>query len=318
MRADRLLLLLLLLRRRGRMTAAELAGELEVSVRTVLRDIEALSAAGVPVYTERGRHGGFALLGGYSTDLTGFTHAEATALISAGSRATSASLGMAPALASAMAKLIAAMPEPQRQSAERARQRVLVQPGGWLSEPEPVGLLPVIQQAVFTDRRLKIRYASRGEPARWRTVDPIGLVHAGDRWYLLATHRGADRTYRVSRVAGAVVLDEPADRRTEVDLQQLWQQRRRAFREAQPEFGVQARVRARCRGHLVHAALNLTGEAADTGGWLLLDLIFADQQHAAAVLWGLGPDAQVVYPEALRDVLAVRAEQTLHRYHQTW
>ncbi len=187
MRADRLLSLMLLLRRRGRMTAAALAGELECSVRTVLRDIEALSAAGVPVYAERGRHGGFALLGGYSTDLTGLTHAEATALFTAGSRATSTSLGMAPALASAMRKLVAAMPEPQRQSAERATERVLVQPGGWLDQPEPPGLLSVIQQAVFTDRRLKICYPSRGEAARWRTVDPVGLVHAAGRWYLLAT-----------------------------------------------------------------------------------------------------------------------------------
>lgn len=314
MRADRLLSLMLLLRRRGRMTAAALAGELECSVRTVLRDIEALSAAGVPVYAERGRHGGFALLGGYSTDLTGLTHAEATALFTAGSRATSTSLGMAPALASAMRKLIAAMPEAQRQSAERATERVLVQPGGWLDQPEPPGLLSVIQQAVFTDRRLKICYPSRGEAARWRTVDPVGLVHAAGRWYLLATQHGADRTYRVSRVAAAEVLDAPADRRPGIDLEQAWQQRRQAFREAQPKFIVQARVRAARRGQLVRAALTLTGEAADTGGWLLLDLVFADPRHAAAVLWDLGPDAQVIQPQTLRDTLASRAEQTLRQY----
>ncbi|MDQ2737634.1 MAG: WYL domain-containing protein, partial [Actinomycetota bacterium] len=229
----------------------------------------------------RGRYGGFALLGGYSTDLTGLTHAEATALFTAGSHATSTALGMAAALASAMRKLIAAMPEPQRLSAERATERVLVQPAGWLDQPEPAGLLPVIQQAVFTDRRLKIHYPSRGEPARWRTVDRVGLVHAAGRWYLLATQHGADRTYRVSRVTAAEVLNEPADRRPGIDLEQAWRQRRQAFREAQPEFPVQVRVRAARRGQLVRAALNLTGEAADTGGWLLLDLLFADPQHAA-------------------------------------
>ncbi len=314
MGADRLLSLLLLLRRRGRMTATELAGELDCSVRTVLRDVEALSAAGVPVYAERGRRGGFALLPGYSTDLTGLTHAEATALFTAGSRATSAALGMAPALASAMRKLVAAMPEPQRASAERARQRVMVHPDGWLAEPEAAGLLPVIQQAVFTDRRLKIRYARREEPARWRTVDPVGLVHAGGRWYLLATHRGADRTYRVSRVTAAEVLDEPVDRRAGFDLELAWQQRRQAFRDAQREFSVQARVRARRRGQVVRAATHLAGEAAATGGWLLLDLLFADHQHAAAVLWGLGPDAEVVHPQTLREALAARAQQTLSRY----
>lgn len=176
------------------------------------------------------------------------------------------------------------------------------------------GLLPVIQQAVFTDRRLKIGYASRGEPARWRTVDPVGLVHAAGRRYLLATQRGADRTYRVSRVAAAEVLDEPADRRPSIDLEQAWQQRRQAFREAQPEFTVRVRVRAARRGQVVRAELNLTGEAADTGGWLLLDLLFGDPQHAAAVLWDLGSDAQVIQPQTLRDTLASRAEQTLRQY----
>ncbi len=316
MRADRLLSLLLLLRRRGQMTAAALASELECSVRTVLRDVEALSAAGVPVYAERGRHGGFALLPGYSTDLTGLTPAEATALFTAGSRATSAALGMAPQLASAMRKLVAAMPQAHQLSAERARQRVLVQPAGWLSEPEPAALLPLIAQAVFTDRRLKIRYASRGEAPRWRTVDPVGLVHAAGSWYLLALHRGADRTYRVSRVTAAEVLDEPADRRADTDLEVLWQQRRQAFREAQPELRVRARVRARRRSQLVRAALDLTAEAPDTRGWLLLDLVFADQQHAAAVLWGLGPDAQVISPRTLRDTLATRAQRTLDRYRE--
>jgi len=316
MRADRLLSLVLLLRRRGRMTAPELAAELECSVRTVLRDVEALSAAGVPVYAERGRHGGFALLPGYSTDLTGLTHAEATALFTAGSRATSASLGMAPALTSAMRKLVAAIPEPQRQSAERARQRVLVQPDGWLAGPEPAGLLPVIQQALFADRRLKIHYASRGQPPSWRTIDPVGLVQASGRWYLLATHSGADRTYRVSRVAAAVVLDAPANRGSGIDLEVVWQQRRQAFRDAHAEFLVRVRVRARRRSQLVRAAVNLTGEAADTGGWLVLDVAFADQQHATAALWGLAPDVEVVHPQVLRDALATRAQQTSSRYDE--
>lgn len=315
-RADRLLSMLLLLRRRGRLTAAELAAELEVSVRTVLRDIEALSTAGVPVYAERGRHGGFALLGGYSTDLTGLTHAEATALFTAGSRASSASLGMALPLASAMRKLIAAMPEPLRASAERAGQRVLLQPEGWLAEPEPVGMLPVIQQAVFTDCRLKIHYSSRGKPARWRTVDPIGLVHAGGRWYLLATHRDADRTYRVSRVMDAVVLDEPCDRQADVDLAQAWQQRRQAFFAAQPSYAVRVRVQAHHRDQLAGAAFDVAAETADTGEWLLLDLVFADQPHAATVLWSLGPDAEVIDPQPLRDTLTARAEQTLRQYRQ--
>lgn len=318
MRADRLLSLVLLLRRRGRMTATELAAELECSQRTVLRDIDALSAAGVPVYPERGRYGGFALVSGYSTDLTGLTHAEATALFTAGSRASAASLGMAPALGSAMRKLIAAMPEPQRVTAERAGRRVLVQPEGWLAEPEPAGALPTVQRAVFADRKLTIRYASRGEPPRWRTVDPIGLVHAGGRWYLLATHDDADRTYRVSRIADAAVLDEPADRDPGIGLEQAWERRRNDFRARRSEVAVRARVRARYRSKLVHAALELRAEEPDTGGWLLLDLNFADQQHATTVFWHLGPDAEILTPQSLREALIDRTEQTLHRYRQRY
>jgi predicted DNA-binding transcriptional regulator YafY len=211
-RADRLLSLLLLLRRRGRLTAGQLAAELEVSVRTVLRDVEALSAAGVPVYAERGRTGGIVLLAGWTTDLTGLTHGEATALVTAGSRGTSQALGMAPELASAVRKLVAGMPEAQHVVAEHAVQRVLVVPDRWLARPEADGQLAAVQQAVFTDRRLRIRYAGRESALSDRTVDPLGLVHAGGHWYLLATHRGADRTYRVARMWAATVLAVPCTR----------------------------------------------------------------------------------------------------------
>lgn len=317
MRADRLLSVLLLLRRRGRLTAAELAAELEVSVRTVLRDMEALSTAGVPVYAERGRHGGFALLGGYSTDLTGLTHAEAMALFTASSRAASTSLGMAPSLASAMRKLTAAMPEPQRDSAEHAGQRILLQPTGWLAEPEVPRLLRIIEQAVFTDRRIKIRYPSRGGSARWRTIDPVGLVHADGHWYLLATDHGADRTYRVSRAIDAEILDAPSARPVDVDLAEAWQQRRQAFFAAQPRYPVRVRARAPLRDHLARAALECTAETTDTDQWLLLDLTFADQRHAASVLWSLGPDAEVIDPRQLRDAFTARAEDMLRHYRRS-
>jgi predicted DNA-binding transcriptional regulator YafY len=307
-RADRLLSLLFLLRRRGRLTAAQLAAELEVSERTVLRDVEALSAAGVPVYAERGRTGGFALLPGWSTDLTGLTSAEAVALATAGSRATSSALGLGPALNSAMRKLVAGMPESQRASAERGAERVLVTPGGWLTDAEPAPLLPVVQRAVFSDRRLRVRYAGPDGATRWRTVDPIGLVHAGGRWYLLATHRGADRTYRVARVQAATVLDEPAAARPDVPLAELWQQRRRRFREGMAEFGVQVRVRAGRRDDVVRAALSVAGEVTEDDGRVRMDVTFADRAHAAAVLWSLLPDVTVLEPVGVRAELAERLD----------
>lgn len=323
MRADRLLSLLFLLRRRGRLTAGQLAAELEVSVRTVLRDVEALSAAGVPVYCERGRTGGVVLLPGWTTDLTGLTSAEALALATAGSRATSQALGMGPALSSAMRKLVAGMPAAQRASAERGAERVLVTTSGWLGDPEPEDQLPVVQRAVFGDRRLRLRYAGRGGRPGWRTVDPIGLVHADGHWYLLATHRGADRTYRVSRVRAAEVLDEPAAARPPLPLAELWQQRRRAFRAGLPEYPVRARVRDSRRADLAAAALAMDddsdqaaqpGPAGDHGtadGWRAVRLTFADRAHATGVLWSLAAAVTVLEPAELRAELVDRAAGVL-------
>ena len=312
MRADRLLSLLFLLRRRGRLTAGQVAGELEVSVRTVLRDVEALSAAGVPVYCERGRGGGIVLLPGWTTDLTGLTSAEALALATAGSRSASSALGLGPALSSAMRKLVAGMPEAQRASAERGAERVLVTTDGWLGDPEPEDQLPVVQRAVFGDRRLRLRYAGRDGAAGWRTVDPVGLVHADRRWYLLATHRSADRTYRVSRVLAAAVLDEPAAPRPQLPLAELWQRRRREFWAGMPQYPVLARVRDGRRAALAAAALAVTDEpAGGPEGWRTVRATFADRTHAVGVLWGLAADAAVLEPAELRAELAGRAADVL-------
>lgn len=314
MRADRLLSLMLLLRSRGRMSAAALATELEVSTRTVLRDVEALSTAGIPVYAERGRAGGFALLPGFTTDLTGLTPDEALALLTAGSRASAESLGMAPALASAMRKVLAAMPDGRRETATRAAERVAVHRGGWLRDPEPDGPLGVVRHAVFAGRRLRIRYAAREGQPTWRTVDPVGLVSAAGRWYLLATRAGEDRTYRVSRIREAVELDEPADRDPVVDLGRLWELRRREFAASREPFRVTLRVRARRHRDVVRTALEVLDEQPDRGGWLWLELTFGDAQHAAAVLWNAGADADVLAPGELRESLAERAAAMAARY----
>jgi predicted DNA-binding transcriptional regulator YafY len=303
-RADRLLSLVLLLRHRGRMTASALARELEVSSRTVLRDVEALSTAGVPVYAERGRDGGFALLAGWSTDLTGLTHAEARALLVAGSRAPT------PELAAAMRKVVAALPDAQRRVATAAAGRVLLRGEGMLREaPDPApDVLPVLQEAVFGGRRLRLLHAAREAGARWRTVDPVGLVDADGQWYLLATHDGADRTYRVSRVRAAEVLDEPAAPAGDVDLEQLWEERRARFRASMGTLPARVRVHASRRGALPAPVL-IDAEAVE-GEWHVLDVRFGDRAHAEAVLWSLAPDAEAVEPPDLRAALADRAAIT--------
>src|ERR1044071_2939651 len=200
MRADRLVSLVLLLRQRGRLSAAALARELEVSTRTVLRDVEALSSAGVPVFAERGRHGGFALLPGFRTELTGLNHDEALALVVAGSRRGAQVFGLGSALASAMLKVVDALPEGYRDTAAGAAQRLLIDPETDLlsrrvvAEEVPDAVVAEVRRAVFAGHKLRIRYAARDQTPTWRTVDPIGLVTVREQGYLLATKAGEDRT----------------------------------------------------------------------------------------------------------------------------
>ncbi|HYH11174.1 MAG TPA: WYL domain-containing protein, partial [Thermomicrobiales bacterium] len=236
MRADRLVSIVLLLRQRGRLTAATLARELEVSTRTVLRDIEALSAAGVPVYAERGRHGGFALLPGFRTELTGLNHDEALALLAAGSARGEQIFGLGSALASALRKVVDALPESHQATASDAAQRFLVDPETdllsrrQLTEEVPDTVMIEIRRAVLAGHKLRIHYAATDQRPQWRTVDPIGLVTVRGRSYLLATRSGADRTYRLSRVLAAEELPESAERPDRVDLDRLWRERSRQFR----------------------------------------------------------------------------------------
>lgn len=317
-RADRLISLMLLLRNRGRMSASALAAELEVSTRTVLRDIDALSGAGIPVYARRGREGGYALLPGFRTDLTGLTHDEAFALLATGTRAPDAA-GVAPALASAMRKIVAGMPEAQRVSASRAAERILIRSDSWC------GLRPddeaadderqrTVRAAVFAGRRLRIRYATPGEAPRWRTVDPIGLVSARGVWYLLADRDGAERTYRMSRVVEARELPEPAVREASVDLARMWERRRERHHATLPTLTATVRVRARRRPDLLSAGGHVQAESPDQGGWLRLTIGYGDLSHAVSAIWRVSPDAEALAPAALRTALRKAATATAARY----
>jgi predicted DNA-binding transcriptional regulator YafY len=320
MRADRLVSLVLLLRQRGRLSAATLARELEVSTRTVLRDIEALSAAGVPVYAERGRRGGFALLPGFQTELTGLSHDEALALLVAGSRRGAQAFGLGSALASAMLKVVDALPESYRHTAAGAVERLLIDPETDLLsrrlavEDLPDGMVTEVRRAVFAGHKLRIRYAAAGQPPRWRTVDPIGLVTVREQGYLLASRSGADRTYRLSRILAAEELDEPAQRPDRVDLDRAWQERSTRFRTGGDSVTVLVRVRAARREDLVGTALAVRAEEADADGWLRLEATFQDPRHAEWALWQLATNAEALAPEWLRTTLRDRATAIATRY----
>lgn len=320
MRADRLVSLVLLLRQRGQLTASTLARELEVSTRTVLRDIEALSAAGVPVYAERGRHGGFALMPGFRTELTGLNHDEALALLAAGSGGSEQVFGLGSALASALRKVVDALPDSHRATATDAAQRFLIDPKTDLlsrqlvTEELPDTAMIEVRRALLAGHKLRIHYAATDQAPRWRTVDPIGLVTVRGQGYLLATRSGADRTYRLSRVLAAEELPEPAQRTDRIDLNQAWLERSSRFRSGGDQVAVLVRVNPARREDLVGTALAVRSEEPNADGWLRLEVTFQDRRHAEWALWQLATNAEALTPQWLRTSLRNRAAAIITCY----
>lgn len=323
MRADRLIALVLLLRQRGLSTAPALARELEVSTRTVLRDIEALSAAGVPVYAERGRNGGFALLPGFGPELAGLNHDEALALLIAGSGRGEQSFGLGSALASAVRKVLDALPEAHRVTVSDAAQRILVDPDTDMgvhspaAQELPAATMIEIRRAVLNGNQLRLHYASAEGIPQWRKVHPIGLVTVRDRGYLLATRSGQDRTYRLSRVLSAEELDEPAERPDRVDLDRIWRTRCAQFLSGGDELTAVVRVSPARRWELatmVVAVRTDESEDSDPDGWARVEVTFENSQHAEWALWQLAADAEALTPQWLRTALHERAAELAHRY----
>ncbi len=321
MRADRLVSLVLLLRQRGRLTGDVLARELEVSTRTVLRDIEALSAAGIPVYAERGRHGGFALLPGLRTELTGLNHDEALALLTAGSGHGAQVFGLGASLASAMRKVVDALPESNQATAANAIQRILVEPQiDLLSrrrvvEEVPSATMMEVRRAVLSGHKLRIHYASTDQEPLWHAVDPIGLVTVRDRAYLLATKAGEDRTYRLSRILAADELSEPAERASSVDLEQMWRKRVAQFL-SDGHITALVRVNPLRRDELLNSTVAVRAEEIEPDGWVRLEVTYQDLRHAEWALWQLGVDAEALSPQSLRASLHNSASSIADRYKE--
>ncbi len=291
MRADRVLSLLLLLQARGRMSAADLADRLEVSRRTVYRDVDALSAAGVPVAAEPGPNGGIYLLEGWRTDLTGLTEPEVEALF------TSAA---GPAFESAMGKLAAALPRESASRAGRIRERLLVDSEAWGRRGSAPAHLRVVQDAVFSDRRLRLRYRRAEAEVVDRTVDPLGLVLKAGTWYLLGLVGGEERVFRLSRIESAEALDEPARRPPKFDLAGAWGQR--AARWDSGRAGYRAQVRPRAEA--LPLLLRVAGDRVVGREGPLVSLDFPAREAAAAFLASFGAQLEVVEPVELRADLA--------------
>jgi predicted DNA-binding transcriptional regulator YafY len=320
MRASRLLSLLMLLQSRGRVSAQVLAQALEVSVRTIHRDVDELSAAGVPIWAERGRLGGFQLQPGWRTRVDGLTAPEAQAMFLGGLPGPAAELGLGEAMASAQLKLLAALPDGWREDARRVSARFHLDPIDWYRGPSATDHLPAIAQAVWSERRLAMRYESwKGEVRR--SVDPLGLVLKAGVWYLAARVGNGVRTYRLSNILELDVSDETFERPMDFDLSAWWLASTRRFEKELAVDTAQLRVSAagmkalRDLGAAVELAAEASASEADESGWRCVTIPIESISHAAQQVLRLGAQAEVLKPAALRRELLERidAVATLYR-----
>lgn len=320
MRAARLISLVLLLQNRESMTAGELARELEVSERTIQRDVLALNAAGVPIYADRGRTGGYRLLGGYRTRLTGLTRSEAEALFLAGVPGPASDMGLADAVASAELKLLAALPPALRDAPARTNQRFHLDVPGWFSHAGPPRHLAELARAVWQDRMVELRYR-RGDREVTRVVAPYGLVLKNGVWYLVGQVGAKHRTYRVDRVVAVTVSDETFDRDDGFDLVGYWRAGAEEFLRRMLSDRVTIRVSPaglRMLRHVVEAPFAydeaVAAGAPDEQGWLVTRLPVESVDVAYDVLLQLGPEVEVLEPPVLRARMATAAERLARAY----
>lgn len=317
MRASRLLSILMLLQMRGRTSADALAKEFGVSLRTIYRDIDQLSAAGVPVYAERGRDGGFALIEGYRTRLTGLTEDEAAALPFAALGRAASDLGLGPEGAAAQMKLLAALPADKSASAARVAARFHFDPEPWYRRAEKIALLPELAGAVWRERKIRFAYES-WKGAVTREADPLGLAIKGGHWYLVAARGGAPLVYRASNIRSLTVLEAKAARPARFNLARFWAAWTRDF-EARLLTG-RAMIRLSPKGLRLLAEMSAAAADAaaaarpDADGWITADIPVEKTEVAALQLLRLGAEAEILAPAALRAAVAAEAKRTAALY----
>ncbi len=319
MRASRLLSIMMLLQARGRMSAESLAEELEVSVRTIYRDIDQLSAAGVPVYADIGRNGGFALLDGWRTRLTGLTAPEARALFLSGLPGPAGELGLGDDVAAAELKLLAALPADWQGEAQRMASRFHLDPKGWFSTGPRPEFLKAVAEAVWSETRIVIRYDSWTQVSE-RLVEPMGLVLKAGIWYLVGRREAGYRTYRMSQIQALTPTGERFERPADFDLPVHWQQATQSF-EREIYIGL-ARVRATRIGisrlkdisQRVKDAIDAQALVFDADGWAELDVPVEEDTWSAREMTRVGAEVEVLAPQSLRDRMTDIARRLAKSY----
>ncbi|MFE3451782.1 helix-turn-helix transcriptional regulator [Nonomuraea sp. NPDC059194] len=313
MRASRLLSVLLLLQTRGRMTAQQLADELDVSVRTVYRDIEALHASGVPLYGEAGHEGGYRLVDGYRTRLTGLTEKEAQALFLAGLPGPAAELGLGALAAAAELKIEAALPPDLREGSRRVREHFHLDAPSWYHDGDRVPHLPALADAVWNKRVIAVRYRRWREPYEVeRTLEPYGLVLKAGKWYLVARSGDDLRTYRANQILDLEVTERVFDRPEGFDLAAHWSEHLKDFRARLVQGYAVVRLSpagVERAGEVMSAAVveAVAGGVEGEDGWVTATVPIESLTHAQTEFLKLGAEVEVLEPAALRDKLVATA-----------
>jgi predicted DNA-binding transcriptional regulator YafY len=323
MRASRLVSILLLLQSKGRLTAQELADELEVSVRTVYRDMDSLAASGIPLYGETGHDGGYRLIDGYRTRLTGLTTGEAESLFLTGLPSAAADLGLGASVTAAQLKLMAALPPELRDRAGRVAERFHLDAPSWYRDADSVPQLGDVAAAVWDQRVIRVRYLRWEKPHHiTREIEPYGLVFKAGRWYLVAAAGATKRTYRISRILALETLDTTFERDSTFDLASYWEEYLRHFDQRRHVDSATIRISPRALARLPEIAEPAVVEAArrtaqpDSDGWIRVTIPVDEPGQALADLFRLAPEVEIVHPAELRATM-IETVQALSRVYET-
>jgi len=314
MRADRLLSIIMLLQRRGKMTTKVLAKELAVSRRTVLRDVEALSMAGIPIYTDSGHGGGVALDENYRTTLTGLKEEELHTLFLGSNQSLLRDIGLGEAAANTERKLSAALPTAHQQAIDYMRQRILIDPLWWWHSGDPLPFLAELQEAIFQNRLIEVRYENYEGVVGRRLLAPYGLVAKSSLWYLLAKREDAWRVYRVSRLQEVLLRDEHFVREPTFDLASYWEEHAHEFVVAFSQYECTLRIHP---DGLPLVRWLTPGRSEDTmgdsdrDGWVTMRFQLESEILAMMLIFGLGAHCEVLDPAPLRMVLRARCQQLI-------
>jgi predicted DNA-binding transcriptional regulator YafY len=317
-RADRLISILLLLQTNGQMTARELAEKLEVSERTIYRDMEALSSSGIPIFAEQGRNGGWTLLEGYETKLTGLKKSEILSLLISPSIPLLNDLGLSESSIEARKKLIASLPVPYRDNVHDGWNRIHIDTSTWHQQQDKIASFEILKAVIWKEHKLKLTYQKHEGTYSCTVVKPLGLVAKGSRWYFVAAKENDEiRSYRASRIQTVEVLEETFQRPKTFDLAQYWTDSTNQFIKNLPTYNVQVAVHpsALPRVTFTDRFVQVVEYGnTDQAGWILVKLSFNTEEEAKAYILGYANQMRVIKPKKLSDQIYAMAKATVAFY----